>query len=804
MLRILPYILLFTASITVCTAQNRGINNGEIRGIVMQIDTETPIEGAVVTVVNLNIATITESDGSYTIKNVSPGYQRVHTFCPNYQTQVSESFLVNSASETQHNIYLDRLKIQAAEVRVVASALKAPIESPVSFRSIGTEEIDLTPGANRDISKVVQLSAGVVPISFGNRNDVLVRGGSANENKYYLDGIEIPVLNHFAVQGGSGGYASLVNTELLSGVNFYTGGFPSEFTNGVSSVLDMRMKTGNSEKFGAKLILGASDVGVNIDTPISKNGKTTLLASYRRSYLQLLFNVLGLPFLPTYNDFQFKINSKITKRDEVYLIGLGSYDKNKLNLSIDDPDDGQQYILGYLPNNDQYTYVVGLGYKRKMKNGEITTTLSNNLLDNRIYKYHNNDEEQGLAMNIKSRETEFRVRSQVKFYDLAGFTLKAGFGAGYGKMRGTTEQEIYADNEMQQLNYSSSINLWRYDVFATLNRELVSGKLYGSLGLRADGMSYSKLTSNPLKQISPRFSLTYNFAPKWSLGTSVGRYYQEPEYTTLAIKENEATLKYMAVDNYTLGIDFSPNRNSKIKLEGFYKQYHNTAISLLDSLPVSTADLEASVVGAVPAASRGKARAYGMEFTYRNVDLKNTIINFTYTLMRSEQNKMDQNLNVINNEYWASSWDVNNIINISAIHKFPHNWSVGAKWYFVDGLPYTPYDYELSSRIDAWDATNRPYIDPKKYNQERSSPYHQLDIRIDKVWYFKHWRLGFYIDVQNVYNQKSTKQALLLPETDSAGNKIIDPNKPGHYKMKTLDSSFGGTVLPTLGITIEF
>ncbi len=166
---------------------------------------------------------------------------------------------------------------------------------------------------------------------------MLVRGGGANENKYYLDGIEIPVLNHFAVQGGSGGNASLVNTDLLRSVNFYTGAFPAAFGNGLSSVMDMRMRDGNPTRFKGKLILGASDFGINFDTPVSRNGKTTLLASYRRSYLQMLFSVLGLPFLPTYNDYQFKLASKLGASDEFYLIGLGSFDYNRLNTGLKDP-----------------------------------------------------------------------------------------------------------------------------------------------------------------------------------------------------------------------------------------------------------------------------------------------------------------------------------------------------------------------------------------------------------------------------------------------------------------------------------
>ena len=316
-------------------------------------------------------------------------------------------------------------------------------------------------------------------------------------------------------------------------------------------------------------------------------------------------------------------------------------------------------------------------------------------------------------------------------------------------------------------------------------------------------MDYSSSTSNPFKQISPRFSITYNFKPKWSVSGSVGRYYQEPLYTTLSIEGNKSRLKYMAVNSYVLGIDYSPNPNSKFKVEGFFKQYSNTPISLVDSLPLSTADFEESVVGAVPAVSNGRGRSSGLEFTYRNLDVKNTIINISYTFMKSVQNKIDKDMNYISGQYWNSSWDVGNIINISAIHKFNQNWSLGAKWYLVGGLPYTPYDYELSSQIDAWDLRNRPYIDYGVYNEKSSKVYHQLDLRVDKVWYFKKWRLGFYVDIQNAYNMSSRKQDLLTPEVDANGNNVVDANRPGYYKMKRVESSYGGTILPTLGITIE-
>ena len=785
-------------------AQKRD-NTHTIKGQVVEAISQRPVPNAIVSIIDQNISSKTDSSGYFVIEGINAGYQIANIFCYGFTFFISESFLVSSSSISNNlKFELERISIDIDDVTIVASPLRKSVESPVSVRRIGVEEIDLTPGANRDISRVVQLSAGVLPISFGsNRNDILVRGGDANENKYYLDGIEIPVINHFAVQGGTGGYASIINTDLLRGVEFYTGAFPSEFANGVSSILDMQMKTGNSDKLHGKLIVGASDVGINIDTPISKNGKTTLVASYRRSYLQLLFDILNLPFLPTYNDYQFKINSKLTDKDEIYLIGLGSFDKNKLNLSIKDPSASQQYILGYLPNNDQTSYVFGVGYKHRFDGGEFLTVASHNYLYNKLYKYRNNDILQDQTMDISSNTKEYKLRSQIKLYVISGFSIKAGIEGGYGKMSSQTFKQIYSTNNPQIFSYDNRTAVFRYSLYGTINREIINDKLFASFALRADGMNYSSKTSNPLKQISPRLNITYNFRPKWKFNGSVGRYYQEPLYTTLSIEENKSRLKYMSVNSYILGVNYIPNQNSEFKIESFYKKYNNSAISLIDSLPISTSDLEESVVGAVPATSKGSGRSYGIEFTYRNLDIKNTVVNISYTLMKSEYNKLDDDLKPIKGEYWNSSWDVGHVVNISAIFKLNRDWSFGAKWYLVGGFPYTPYDYDLSSRIDNWDARNRPYIDKQHYNEMDSKAYHQLDVRVDKVWYFKSWRFGIYLDIQNLYNKSSRRQDIILPEVDDNGNNVIDPDRNGYYKMKTIESNYGGTILPTLGITIE-
>lgn len=798
--------LLFSLSASLSYGQ---IKSGVVRGLVTIPQVNTPVEGARVSIYGDTLVSYTGADGRYEFEAVPVGYRTLRVFADGYPEYTSASFEVTSAIPSVVDAQLTPISISTVVV-TGTNPLRQTVESPVAMRKIGREEIDLTPGANRDISKVVQSAPGVVAVSANNRNDLLVRGGGANENKYLLDGIEIPVLNHFSVQGGSGGYASLVNTDLLGDVNFYTGAFPASSPGALSSVLDMKMKNGNSERFHGKLVAGASDVGVTIDTPISKNGKTTLIGSYRRSYLQFLFGLLKLPFLPTYNDYQFKVSSQLSENDELFVIGLGSFDNNKLNLGIENPSESRKYILGYLPNNDQFSYVFGAGYRHNFTGGQLQITVSRDYLKNSLFKYLNNDISQERTLDIDSREANYRLRAIADWWNVGGFRIRAGLGGGYGSYRCSSMQAIYNQGRYSRFNTYSDVDLWRYDAFATISRYLFDSKLSILFGLRLDAMTYSSLTVNPLKQLSPRLSLSYRFTDKWSLNGTVARYYQEPTYTTMGYMGQDGGsfdqrdgLKYMNVNQYVAGVKFSPNSQSSLTLEGFFKQYGNMPVSLVDSLPVSTGDLTDYIVGNVPARSVGKGRAYGMELSYRNLNFYNTVINVSYTLLYSQVNKLNDAMLPVDCQFWNSSWDVRHILNISAIHKFRHSWTLGFKWYLTGGLPYTPYDIGLSSQIDVWDNRGRPVTDNLQYNTGRTALYHQLDVRVDKVWNFDKWRLGFYIDIQNLYNFEAAGQDIIMPQTDANGQYIVDPNNPGNYLMQTVTNNLGGTILPTLGLTIE-
>ena len=181
------------------------------------------------------------------------------------------------------------------------------------MRNIGVTEIKRNPGGNRDISKAIQSLPGVATqVSF--RNDIVIRGGAPSENRFYIDGIEIPNINHFSTQGSSGGPVGLINVDFIRDVDFYSGAFPANRGNTLSSVFEFRQKDGRSDKLSSSLTVGSSDFATTLEGPI--DAKTTFLASYRYSYLQGLFKLLGLPFLPAYQDYQFKIKHKINSKNE--------------------------------------------------------------------------------------------------------------------------------------------------------------------------------------------------------------------------------------------------------------------------------------------------------------------------------------------------------------------------------------------------------------------------------------------------------------------------------------------------------
>lgn len=789
-------------------AQDEG--KGIIEGRIYNAQNNEPVPFANIVIWGTNVGAVSDMDGNFLFTGVTPGFVELRVSSVGFEPYISEQILVTNAKKVFVEIPLNTSTVELNEITVAASPFRRNDDSPVSLRRIGIKEIEKNPGGNRDISRVIQSLPGVASTP-AFRNDVIVRGGGASENRFYLDGIEIPNINHFATQGASGGPVGIINVDFIREVNFYSGAFPANRGNALSSVLEFRQIDGNPEKLKVRASVGASDLALTLDGPLGDN--TTFIASARRSYLQFLFSVLELPFLPTYNDFQFKTRTRFNQKNELIIVGLGAIDEFALNLDANETE-FQRYVLNYLPVNEQWNYSIGAVYKHFRDNGFDTWVLSRNYLNNSAYKYQDNIEVDSLQIyDYTSAEIENKFRYEYNTQLNGGYKINYGAGASFAKYTNETFNRVFVANELSVLDYESYLDLYTYSFFGQISNDFFNDKLTLSLGLRTDGNTYSESMSNPLEQFSPRFSASYALTSQLFVNFNTGRYFQRPPYTAMGYRNSEGelvnrdnNLKYIQADHLVAGFDFNPDDKTKLSLEGFYKLYSKYPFSLRDSISIASKGGDFGIYGDEEVLSISEGRAYGAEFLARSRDLFGFNLILAYTWVRSEFKDHGPNLEVLD-EYIPTAWDNRHILTLTATRSFKKNWDVGFKWRFVGGAPYTPVDFETSSLRAAWDTRGREYLDFSRFNSLRLGSFQQLDIRVDKQFFYDKWSLLFYVDVQNVYNYKSEEPARVSIENEEGNVVILNPTAPyteQRYQLRTIESDGQGTVLPTIGIIVEF
>ncbi|UVR20105.1 TonB-dependent receptor [Bacteroides fragilis] len=766
-----------------------------IKGTVIDKASRQPLEFINVLVLGLGRGGVTDAEGHFNIGEVPPGIYRLQASAVGYKTILTPEYIVSTKDltiqiETEENL------TELEGVTVTASPFRRDPESPVGLRIIGLQEIEKSPGANRDISRIVQSYPGVAFSPAGYRNDLIVRGGSPSENRFYLDGVEIPNINHFSTQGASGGPVGIINADLIREVNFYTGAFPTDRGNAMSSVLDFKLRDGDMERNSLKATLGASEVSLASNGHIGK--KTSYLVSVRQSYLQFLFDMLGLPFLPTFTDAQFKLKTRFNANNELTILGLGGIDNMKLNTKLD--GEKAEYILSYLPKIQQETFTLGAVYRHYAGIHVQSVVVSHSYLNNRNTKYLNNDESSADNLSLKLRsveqETKFRIENTSTF---GNWKINFGANLDYSQYTNTTFQRVYID-EGRTFDYHTYLGMWRWGIFGTINYATTDERFTASLGVRTDANNFSSGMKGMGDQLSPRLSLSYRLTDGLYLSGNAGLYYQLPPYTGLGFKDNNGAwvnkyLRYMSVSQESLGLSWHPGNTFELSAEGFYKQYDKIPFSIADGIPLACKGNDYGVIGNEALSSTAQGRAYGIEILMKWLIAKKLNLASSFTLFKSEYRNNKQS------EYIASAWDNRYIFNMSGTYNFPHNWSLGMKISCIGGAPYTPYDVEKSSLVTAWNAQGRPYYDYTKYNTGRLPAFGQLDVRVDKTFYLKRCMLGFYIDLQNVTNSKFEQPDILM----STGV-IENPSAPmaeKRYKMKYITQK-SGTLMPTLGITFEY
>lgn len=782
-----------------------GFAQGTITGKVIDASTREALPYVNLVVVGTQIGATTDDNGNFTINKAPFGFVKVQASYVGYQTSLSDDYLVTAEKVPYILIELKENTATLDEIVIRKKLFKKKVQSPLSLQSLGLAEIEKNPGGNRDVIRVIQSLPGVAT-NPGFRNDIIIRGGAPSENKFYLDGIEVPVINHFQTQGATGGPVGIINTDLIRSVDFYSSAFPSNRGNTLSSLIEFTQKKGNPNRLQVRSTLGTSDAGITLDGPLGE--KTTFMASVRQSYLQLLFEVLNLPFLPTYTDFQVNINSQLSSRSELSLIALGAIDNFVLNEDVNDDVTDEEtlktnrYLLANIPEQDQWNYTVGLNYKYYGTNATHQFVLSRNAWNNSSIKFFNNSgQANDLLLDYESRETEtkFRYENDSKS---EGYTFNFGMGLEQASYFNRTFRRVANASGTFTDTYQTDLDIFRYALFGQVSKSFLNEKLGVSIGMRFDGNNFNDTMQNLFKQFSPRININYALNNSWSWNTSLGLYNQLPAYTMLGFRDgngdlvNRDNLKFIEASHYVSGLEYRPNETTKVSLEGFYKGYSNYPFSVRDQISLANVGSDFGVVGNEEVTSTSDGRAYGFEFLWQKKSYSGIYGILSYTFVMSEF--QDANRNFI-----PSTWDNRHLLTFTGGKKLKRNWEIGLRYRLVGGRPFTPYDLDASTLIANYDVANQGILDFTRLNTLRFNTFSQLDVRIDKTWYWKKFAFNLYLDIQNVLNNEALGQPFLTQVTDANGNPVVNAMDPTRYVLEEINNS-DGTILPRFGFIVDF
>jgi outer membrane receptor for ferrienterochelin and colicin len=812
-MNLMVFLTLFSLAVT---AQDRG----RISGTIVDKLTQKALANVSMNVEGTSIGSVSDTNGVYRITNVPLKTYNLSFSIVGYKTEIVYNLVINAGNEKNVNVELEPSKASLDEIVIKSNkrtAKAATLETPLSVQRLTTEEIKANPGGNFDISKVIQTLPGVGGGAQGGsfRNDIIIRGGAPNENVFYLDGIEVPVINHFQTQGSAGGPQGILNVSFIEDVKLSTSAFDARYDNAMSSVFQFKQKTGNRNKLQGNIRLSATEFATTLEGPLSKDKRTTFLASARRSYLQLLFTAIDLPIRPNYWDFQTKITHQINKKTTLSFLGIGAIDDFRF-AEIKKATPEKLYILNSNPIIAQNTYTVGLSLKRLLPNGFLNIALSRNSFKNDIKQFEDNKLElpSQQTLLLKSTEAENKLRVDVtKNVNDWKITYGGSFQiAEYSNNTFTVIRKQLTDglgNIIQPavtINFNSPLNsMARYGAFAQLSKRFFDNRVGVSAGIRTDMNSFTEKGNDPLKTLSPRIAFSYVVADKWTVNASLGRYYKLPAYTTLGFADNANKLVnknslYQYSDHYVAGVEYLPNDGLRFTAEGFYKNYGNVPVSLRNGISLANLGSDFNVLGNEAVSTSGIGKAYGFEFFAQKKLTKKFFGIFSYTFYRSEYAGL-------NNIYTPSSWDNKHLLSITWGYKFPRNWELGLKFRYQGGAPYSPFD-DVASQAN-YLSQGQGILDYAKLNTKRLGGFNSSDVRIDKKYNFKKLTIDVFLDVSNWYIAKNPAIPSYTFERNATNTAFLTTdnlplNANGSNAKPILLKNDDPQVTPTLGFIVEF
>ncbi|MEJ2637440.1 MAG: TonB-dependent receptor, partial [Calditrichia bacterium] len=723
---------------------------GSISGKVTDARTKEDLIGVNVVVMDTDFGASTDLSGNYIIDNVPVGTYRVEFSYIGYNTVIKTDVVVKPSKPVLVSAEMREGAIEGEEVTVTAGYFVEEARTQTSTIGLSREEIRRFPGSFEDVVRTVSTLPGVAINTGGGRNDLLVRGGGPSENLYVINNIEVPNINHFGTQGNSSGSLSFVNLDFVDNVSFSTGGFSARYGDKMSSILKLSMTEGRKDRLGGKLLVSASQYGLNLEGPLQEKGN--FIFSARQSYLDLIFKAAGLPFVPVYTDFNFLAHYDLSPRDKLFFLGLAAIDK----VDRDQSSLENRVKNASLMNNSQNQFIGGVNYRRLLNHGYLDLTLSSNLFR---YRFSQADEFENIYFDSRADEREINFKAQ-NYFALSktigiysGFSVKSALNDNRTSFADTIYDRSGNRVPVSRLGLQPVIrtrsSAQKYALFTEMDW-ITGPHLSINIGVRAD---YFDFLENPFVA-APRLSLKYKLNDLHTLRFSSGIYYQSPSYVWIVNPVNR-NLKPLQNQMAVLGWDYLVQKDLRLSVESFYKRYRNLPTGILpgktDYIVLTNTGTgfggredDFQSFGYFDLVSKSTGRAWGAELLLQK---KFSDIPCYGQFSLSYSNSQ---VTAGNGITYPGQYDQRFIFNLSGGYIFNENWEISSKFRYFTGVPYTPVYIPSQNPVNPGRIENLP----GEYLSARLPAGHHLDIRVDRYFNFRNWTLIAYLDIQNVYNYK--------------------------------------------------
>jgi hypothetical protein len=742
---------------------------GVVAGRVINTTTERPVPDARVTVEGTDLVATTSPEGRFRFAEVPAGLRVLRVTAIGFEPLALTDVVVSPGRPATVELRLRPTVTELDELTVRPSYFLPPGSAPTSTQALSAEDVRRTPGTQEDVVRAVSLLPGV-GVTSAARNDLVVRGGAPFENLFLVDGLEVPNINHFGSQGSSGGPISLINIDFVQQADFSAGGFGARYGDRTGSVTELRLRDGTSERLAGQVNLSATAFGAIAEGPLGE--RTTFLASARRSYLDLLFQLAGFSFLPEYYDATLKVTHRPSANDRITFLTVGARDRLKFNNDTEE----NRFDNRRIPSINQDQYFSGVSWQRS---GERSVTLLTLGRTWTRYRTSQNDSTLTEIFSNQSTEGEWSLRGE----HTRQFSDRTTFAAGAGvRYAGTLTYDaslpgfLRRDGEgiEQPLEVDTAFTAWRPSVWAEVTRR-VGGGASVTVGGRADHYAY---LAGGVTRVAPRVGIAVPAGDRTTLTLSAGRYWQGPSFIWLAGDPGNAErLVPIRVDQAVAGVQHLLRDDLKVQLEGYVKDY--------DDYPARTFRPQAVLApsgfeevrtdipfGLEPLQAEGTGRAYGAElFVQKRLSGVPVFGLASVSVSRVEFAGLDGVTR-------TGAYDTRVIANLVGGWRPNQQWELGARFRVASGAPTTPFvtTGELAGTLDF-----------SRYNAGPRLPaFSALDIRVDRRWAWKGSQLILYLDVQNALARENASR--------------FEWNE--RLGVAELDTGLGA--LPSIGLNIAF